>query len=128
MPSLPIAFVTDTSHFQWFDPLAAFLLYAAIYIPLSWIWPHPVLKWWWWICMHTFWRMRVVGLENIPKTGGAILACNHVSKIDWMFVFAACPRRVRAAKGPGRQIPQACRVATGPVRVPWLPATPYTRV
>ncbi len=37
-----------------------------------------------------FWRVlftpRGIGLENIPKTGGVIIACNHLSHFDPMFV------------------------------------------
>lgn len=75
--------------------MVGLLLLALGYVGLSWIWPHPVLKLWWWFCTHTAWRLRVLGVENIPKTGPALLVSNHVSYIDWMFIFAACPRRVR---------------------------------
>jgi 1-acyl-sn-glycerol-3-phosphate acyltransferase len=35
---------------------------------------------------------RVRGLENIPRTGPGILASNHVTWIDGLFLAAACPR------------------------------------
>jgi 1-acyl-sn-glycerol-3-phosphate acyltransferase len=38
--------------------------------------------------------MRVTGKENIPKTGGFIIASNHVSYLDPVAVGVACPRRV----------------------------------
>lgn len=31
-------------------------------------------------------RPRVEGVRNVPKRGAAILACNHVSYLDWMFL------------------------------------------
>ncbi len=37
-------------------------------------------------------RLRTVGLENIPTEGGALVIHNHVSVVDWLFVFVACPR------------------------------------
>jgi len=40
-------------------------------------------------------RWRVTGRENIPKTGGVILAPNHVSYADPPVVGAAVSRRVR---------------------------------
>jgi acyl-[acyl-carrier-protein]-phospholipid O-acyltransferase/long-chain-fatty-acid--[acyl-carrier-protein] ligase len=82
-------------HFPWDNVVWAILALVVGYVSLSWIWPHPVLKLWWWICTHTFWRIRVLGVENIPRNGPALLVSNHVSYIDWMLIFAACPRRVR---------------------------------
>jgi len=38
----------------------------------------------------------IVGAQNIPSTGGAVLASNHVSYLDFLFCgFAARPRLVR---------------------------------
>ena len=39
-------------------------------------------------------RFRVEGLEHLPKRGGVLLACNHISFIDPAAIGAACPRRV----------------------------------
>jgi acyl-[acyl-carrier-protein]-phospholipid O-acyltransferase/long-chain-fatty-acid--[acyl-carrier-protein] ligase len=94
VPALPFALIQEM--LQLLAGLATgFLIYAAFYIPISWIWPHPVLKWWWGVVTLTFWRVRPWGLKNIPETGPAVLVSNHVSYLDWMFIFAACPRRVR---------------------------------
>lgn len=30
-------------------------------------------------------RLRVTGTEHIPRTGGAVIACNHVSYLDFIF-------------------------------------------
>lgn len=30
-------------------------------------------------------RLRVTGTDNIPRTGGAVIACNHVSYLDFIF-------------------------------------------
>jgi acyl-[acyl-carrier-protein]-phospholipid O-acyltransferase/long-chain-fatty-acid--[acyl-carrier-protein] ligase len=30
----------------------------------------------------------------VPATGGAIVVCNHVSYVDWLLLWLACPRRV----------------------------------
>jgi 1-acyl-sn-glycerol-3-phosphate acyltransferase len=40
------------------------------------------------------WRMRAVGLDNIPTSGPAILAPNHTSVIDSFFLPAVLPRRI----------------------------------
>ncbi|MGB6058226.1 MAG: lysophospholipid acyltransferase family protein [Microthrixaceae bacterium] len=41
-----------------------------------------------------FWEISTEGLSNIPKTGGAILAPNHISVLDSFFVPCAVPRRI----------------------------------
>jgi len=40
-------------------------------------------------------RWQVTGRENIPKTGGVIVAANHVSLLDPPVLGAALPRKVR---------------------------------
>ncbi|RMF95745.1 MAG: MFS transporter, partial [Planctomycetota bacterium] len=40
-------------------------------------------------------RMRVVGVENFPKEGGAVVVSNHISWLDGLIVMLACPRDVR---------------------------------
>ncbi len=38
---------------------------------------------------------RETQLEHVPSRGGAVLVCNHVSFIDWLFVAVALPRLPR---------------------------------
>jgi 1-acyl-sn-glycerol-3-phosphate acyltransferase len=39
-------------------------------------------------------RIRLDGAHHVPRTGGAVLACNHVSYLDFIFCgFAAQPSR-----------------------------------
>lgn len=40
------------------------------------------------------WRPAVSGLENLPSTGGAILAGNHLSVADELFLGAVVPRHI----------------------------------
>jgi 1-acyl-sn-glycerol-3-phosphate acyltransferase len=40
------------------------------------------------------WRPTVQGLENVPKTGGVILASNHLSFADSLVIPIVVPRRV----------------------------------
>ena len=40
-------------------------------------------------------RTRVEGLSNIPKTGAAVLVCNHVSFVDWLIISALIKRPIR---------------------------------
>ena len=39
-----------------------------------------------------FFRLEVKGRDNIPRTGGFILASNHASYLDPIVLAAACPR------------------------------------
>jgi 1-acyl-sn-glycerol-3-phosphate acyltransferase len=40
-------------------------------------------------------RTRVAGRGNVPARGAALLVCNHVSFVDWLFISAAVGRPVR---------------------------------
>ena len=48
-----------------------------------------------WMLIHTLYRVRNVGLSNIPVTGAAILASNHVSFIDALVIAGSSRRPVR---------------------------------
>ncbi len=46
-------------------------------------------RWWWRLVQalvrfggRLFWRIRVTGIENVPKTGGVLLVANHQSFLD----------------------------------------------
>lgn len=40
------------------------------------------------------WRPEVIGLENVPETGGVILASNHLSFADSIVIPVVVPRKV----------------------------------
>lgn len=40
------------------------------------------------------WRSRIVGAENVPERGGAIIAANHIANIDSLVIPALLPRRL----------------------------------
>jgi 1-acyl-sn-glycerol-3-phosphate acyltransferase len=42
-----------------------------------------------------FFRMRVYGAEHVPRTGPAVIACNHIAGIDVVVLGAASPRTLR---------------------------------
>ncbi|ASW56286.1 1-acyl-sn-glycerol-3-phosphate acyltransferase [Plantactinospora sp. KBS50] len=44
--------------------------------------------------MRVAWRPTVEGLENVPATGGAIFASNHLSVADELFLGAVVPRHL----------------------------------
>src|SRR5580658_7515180 len=45
-----------------------------------------------WALTHTFFRIRIVGAENVPARGPALLVSNHVSYVDG-FLIGACVQR-----------------------------------
>jgi 1-acyl-sn-glycerol-3-phosphate acyltransferase len=47
-----------------------------------------------WPVLHGPFRLRVQGIENLPATGGYVLACNHLSNLDpWPVGMPLWPRR-----------------------------------
>src|SRR4051812_7589359 len=59
---------------------------AVFYWFLKWIALGPWLR--------IVFRPRVTGAENVPDEGPAILASNHLSYADWLFMPLTLPRRV----------------------------------
>ncbi len=47
------------------------------------------------ILSRLLYRIRVTGEENIPREGGVIIACNHISFIDFLLVMGAVRRPAR---------------------------------
>ncbi len=65
----------------------------AVYI--IWLLPGATIRFTVWLLSHTIYRVRVYGLENIPKTGGAMLTPNHVSWVDGVMLMMHIPRLTR---------------------------------
>ncbi len=47
-----------------------------------------------WFMLKIFWKINVVGIENIPKEGGLILASNHVSFLDPIVLGITMKRKI----------------------------------
>ena len=56
--------------------------------------PHIAVRFPVWILVHTLYRIRIIGMENIPRRGGALLVVNHLSYADPFLVGASVPRFV----------------------------------
>lgn len=48
-----------------------------------------------WLFFRLGFGLEVTGAEHVPRTGGFVLASNHVSYLDPPLLGAACPRRLR---------------------------------
>ena len=46
------------------------------------------------LLLKIFWRMEVIGIENLPERGGAIIASNHVSYLDPIVLGASTKRKI----------------------------------
>ncbi len=62
---------------------------------LAWKAPDALIRSLVWLLTHTIYRVRLVGGKNIPRQGGALLVCNHLSLADACFVIASTPRPIR---------------------------------
>ncbi|MBK7645530.1 MAG: AMP-binding protein [Planctomycetes bacterium] len=69
------------------------LALAAVLLAACWRWRLLLARVVLLALLHTVYRIRVRGLENLPA-GGALLCVNHLSHGDALFVGAAIPRRV----------------------------------
>ncbi len=48
-----------------------------------------------WLLINTIYRIRRHNLQSIPKHGGFVLVCNHVSFVDALIIAGYCKRNVR---------------------------------
>lgn len=71
--------------------LAAVAVAVALYAALPWL-VRPLFR----LMLAPRYRLRVTGLEHLPRKGPALLAVNHVTWLDGFFLVAICPRRGRA--------------------------------
>lgn len=55
---------------------------------------YPIIKPFTMAFVHFMYKVRFVGRENIPTDSGFILASNHLSTLDPVFLIAACPQKL----------------------------------
>jgi 1-acyl-sn-glycerol-3-phosphate acyltransferase len=75
--------------------------------------------------LHTIWRPKVTGAEHVPAAGGAILAANHLSVVDSIFLPLMLSRPVTfsakaeyfTASGPAARLWAAYLKATNQLRM-----------
>ena len=56
---------------------------------------HLTLRFLTWLLIHAFYRVGKTGFAHIPRTGPAVLVCNHVSFVDSIIIMAAVRRPIR---------------------------------
>ncbi|HEV2964046.1 MAG TPA: acyl-[ACP]--phospholipid O-acyltransferase, partial [Candidatus Angelobacter sp.] len=48
-----------------------------------------------WFAVHTLYRIRVLGRDNVPEKGGALFVSNHMSFVDVLLLMASTDRPIR---------------------------------
>jgi acyl-[acyl-carrier-protein]-phospholipid O-acyltransferase / long-chain-fatty-acid--[acyl-carrier-protein] ligase len=72
---------------QWFLLVAG--LAGISLLVLLWFRPILLVRTPLWLLSHSIYRVTVIGRNNVPATGPALLVCNHVSYFDWLFLLAS---------------------------------------
>jgi 1-acyl-sn-glycerol-3-phosphate acyltransferase len=71
------------------------LMNAAVAAYVYLLVPEFLMRFLCWLLIHSVYRLRKDGIENIPEEGAALLTCNHVSFVDALVILAASPRPIR---------------------------------
>jgi 1-acyl-sn-glycerol-3-phosphate acyltransferase len=72
--------------------LVVAMLNAAVALYIFTLVPEFLMRFMVWMLIHSIYRVRKQGLENVPDRGPVLLVCNHVSYVDVM-IIAGCIRR-----------------------------------
>jgi 1-acyl-sn-glycerol-3-phosphate acyltransferase len=75
--------------------LVTALMNAAIAVFIYGLVPEFLMRFLAWLLIHTMYRVRKDGLENIPDEGACIVVCNHVSYVDAVVIAASVRRPIR---------------------------------
>jgi 1-acyl-sn-glycerol-3-phosphate acyltransferase len=75
--------------------LVTAVLNAVVAIYIYTLIPEFTMRFLIWILVHTIYRVKDSGLENIPDEGPAVLVCNHVSFVDALIIGGTCRRPIR---------------------------------
>jgi hypothetical protein len=75
--------------------LISAILNAVVALYIFTLVPEFLMRFLVWILIHTIYRVRVKGMDNIPDEGPVIVACNHVSFADPLILGGMIRRPVR---------------------------------
>ena len=87
-PSAPVA---ELSPWLWVG--GGIFLVLALFLTAWWLFPLFSVQVLLWLAHRFIYRIKVLGRDHVPKTGGALIVCNHVTFIDWLLLSAALPRQ-----------------------------------
>lgn len=83
----------DIDPYLVFGIISALTVAVGIYVCI--LLPVFLLRFLLWILANTIYRVRVLGRDNIPEKGGALLVANHTSFLDALVILASMDRPVR---------------------------------
>lgn len=76
-----------------------FLILMAVTFGVSayvlWLLPEALLRFVGGVLGRCVYRVKVNGVEHMPREGGVLMICNHVTYIDALVLQIACPRPIR---------------------------------
>ena len=75
--------------------LTVAVMNAAVALFIFKLVPEFLMRFLIWMLIHTFYRVKKEGLENIPEEGACVLVCNHVSFVDALVIGGCIARPVR---------------------------------
>jgi len=67
----------------------------------AWTWRQKIFQFFCRSILRTIYRIRVVGMENWPQEGGAVVVGNHTTWIDGQLLLVFAPRRTRVIAWSG---------------------------
>jgi acyl-[acyl-carrier-protein]-phospholipid O-acyltransferase/long-chain-fatty-acid--[acyl-carrier-protein] ligase len=86
-----LSYLLSPGAFDWLDAVTAVAGLVLLYAALAWVFP-PVLRPLLWLLVRVMYRFTVHGRDRVPASGGVLVVCNHVSYVDWLVLWVACPR------------------------------------
>lgn len=80
--------------------MTVLLMFLCVCIVLWLAWritraPRPAVRLLVYLLVRTLYRLRLTGLEHLPRRGAALVVCNHVSFMDALVMGGASPRPLR---------------------------------
>lgn len=83
-----LAFAVYTVPTHWLLLTLAALNAAIAFFTYAYM-PEFALRFVIWLLAHVFYRVQVIGRDNLPRHGPAVLVCNHVTFVDWLIIGSA---------------------------------------
>lgn len=71
------------------------LMTVPVFIYIVCLLPQATIRFMVWLLSRTIYRVKIVGRDNLPETGGALLVPNHVSWIDAIMLLLTTSRPIR---------------------------------